>query len=215
MIENVPGLSRTKDHSILDDFTDFITRLGYNFKDGVINASHYHVPQNRMRYLLIASRVSTVPDLPRPSSDGDLRVRDYIGVANGFSPIGPGHRDGTEFNHSTMALSGKNLQRIALTPPSGGNRSAWAARPDLQIDAYRENDKIFRDVYGRMSWGQARADDHYQIPQFVQWPLRAPYGEQGDLRSGRSNPPNVPKDLHFPRKRNGLTGAADRERRTT
>ena len=151
-IENVPGLARKKDHSILNDFTDFISKEGYNYKDGVINAAHYRVPQNRMRYLLIASRVSTVTDLPEPTTDGDLKVRDYLGEANGFSPIGPGHRDRTAFNHSTMSLSEKNVQRIALTPQSGGDRSAWADRPDLQINAYRENDKIFRDVYGRMSW---------------------------------------------------------------
>jgi DNA (cytosine-5)-methyltransferase 1 len=39
-----------------------------------------------------------------------------------------------------------------MTPSSGGDRSAWAVDPNLQIDAYRDRDQIFRDVYGRMSW---------------------------------------------------------------
>ncbi|MDB5530746.1 MAG: putative (cytosine-5-)-methyltransferase [Devosia sp.] len=152
VVENVPGLFRRKDNGILVAFLDFLTSHGYNFKDGIINANNFGVPQNRMRYLLIASRVSTVAPLPVDPGERALNVADFIGVPNGFPEIGPGHRDETRFQHSTAALSEKNVRRIMVTPASGGDRAAWANDPELQINAYRGRDKIFRDVYGRMSW---------------------------------------------------------------
>jgi DNA (cytosine-5)-methyltransferase 1 len=39
-----------------------------------------------------------------------------------------------------------------LTTPDGGTRYCWKDNPELQIDAYKNKDRIFRDVYGRMSW---------------------------------------------------------------
>ena len=151
MVENVPGLYRHKDSSILGDFINFLEDLGYNLQDGVINAAHFGVPQNRMRYLLIASRVRTVSPLQADTKDAPLHVGDFIGIANGFPEIEHGHRDPTDFLHTAAALSALNERRIALTP-TGGNRFAWASDPELQIDAYRDKDHIFRDVYGRMAW---------------------------------------------------------------
>jgi DNA (cytosine-5)-methyltransferase 1 len=151
VVENVPGLFRSRDSTILADFLSFLTDLGYNFQDGIINAGHFGVPQNRMRYLLIASRVRTVSRLPADTNGVPLNVGDFIGPSNGFPEIGQGHRDRTEFLHTSAALTEKNVRRISLTPP-GGNRSAWASDPELQIDAYRDKDHMFRDVYGRMAW---------------------------------------------------------------
>jgi DNA (cytosine-5)-methyltransferase 1 len=152
VVENVPGLYTRKEESILSEFIVFLDNLGYNFCDGVINANHYGVPQNRMRYLLIASRVVKIESLPKAETDSGLCVRHYLGPINGFHPIPAGHRDATAFLHTAAALSEKNLQRISMTRSSGGDRSAWAADSELQIDAYRDRDRIFRDVYGRMSW---------------------------------------------------------------
>ncbi|MCO5081391.1 MAG: DNA cytosine methyltransferase [Rhizobiaceae bacterium] len=152
VVENVPGLFRRKDNDILRDFHDFLRRLGYDFAHDIVNAHHYGVPQNRLRYLLIASRFSKLETLPPPSEGSGLSVKDVIGAANGFPRIAAGHRDATEFIHTTMALSEKNQRRIRLTPADGGNRTSWAGDDELQIDAYRGRDNVFRDVYGRMSW---------------------------------------------------------------
>lgn len=151
VVENVPGLYRRKDSSVLAEFLKFLSQLGYNFQDGIINAGHFGVPQNRMRYLLIGSRVRTISPLPADSKGAPLSVGDFIGASNGFPEIRHGHRDPTEFRHTAAALSEKNVRRISLTP-TGGNRFAWAADPELQIDAYRDKDHMFRDVYGRMAW---------------------------------------------------------------
>lgn len=152
VVENVPGLFRRSDNEILRDFIEFLKQNGYSFAHGVVNAHHYGVPQNRMRYLLIASRIRTVDALPTPSEREDLNVRNFLGTENGFPKIEAGHRDATEFIHTAMALSDKNLRRIRMTPTNGGDRKSWANDSELQIDAYRGRDEIFKDVYGRMSW---------------------------------------------------------------
>lgn len=152
VVENVPGLYKQKHSSILTDFLSFLSSRGYNYQDGIINANDFGVPQNRMRYVMIASRVSTVRPLLADCGCQALRVADFIGSENGFAQVGHGHRDLTPFLHTTAALSNKNARRIEVTPPSGGDRRSWANDPELQINAYRGKDNMFRDVYGRMSW---------------------------------------------------------------
>ncbi len=152
VVENVPGLYKRTNESVLPGFLDFLRRLGYRWSDGIINTSHYGVPQNRMRYLLVATRIVDKVGLPVATFDASLVVRNFIGVENGFPSIPAGHRDASPFLHSSAALSEENLQRIAMTSKSGGNRSAWKDHKDLQITAYEGRDNIFRDVYGRMSW---------------------------------------------------------------
>jgi DNA (cytosine-5)-methyltransferase 1 len=150
IIENVPGLSR-KRASLLPGFRRFLREKKYCFEQGVINANFHGVPQNRKRYVLIATRLTKKVNFPaalkrRPA------VGDFIGQHNGFAPIVAGHKDRTQFLHTAAALSIKNLQRIKKTPTNGGTRKSWKNNSKLQIPAYREKDEIFRDVYGRMCW---------------------------------------------------------------
>jgi DNA (cytosine-5)-methyltransferase 1 len=152
VIENVPGLHSKKEETILPGFIEFLSRLGYTWEDGIINANHYGVPQNRIRYLLIATRLEKKVSLPPSQKNESLTVSDFIGVANGFQQIAAGHRDDSVLQHSACDLSPQNLRRIRVTPKSGGDRSAWKDDKTLQIDAYRGKDKIFTDVYGRMYW---------------------------------------------------------------
>ncbi len=152
VVENVPGMMTNQSESVLPGFLDFLGRLGYSYAHGIVNANHYGVPQNRIRYLLVATRLPCRLTLPPPKTDDSLVVRRFIGTANGFPRIPAGHRDSSKFAHTAAGLSPLNLRRIQLTPKSGGDRSAWRGHADLQIDAYRGRDDIFRDVYGRMSW---------------------------------------------------------------
>jgi DNA (cytosine-5)-methyltransferase 1 len=154
VVENVPGLYSQKQQTILPDFIRFLEGLGFAWDDGIINANDYGVPQNRMRYLLIATRLSPRVALPSPSPDPLLTVSAFIGVANGFREIAAGHRDASDFQHTSSALSPDNLRRIRKTEESGGDRSAWKDDETLQIDAYRGRDDIFRDVYARMYWNR-------------------------------------------------------------
>lgn len=152
VIENVPGLQNQKQHTILPDFIQFLERLGFAWDDGIINANHYGVPQHRIRYLLIATRLSERIDLPEPTPNAELTVSSFIGVANGFQKIAAGHRDETDFRHTASSLSADNLRRIRKTTKSGGGREAWKDDSELQIPAYVGRDDIFRDVYARMYW---------------------------------------------------------------
>jgi len=152
VVENVPGLYRRRSESILGEFLLFLKRHNYNWADGVINANHYGVPQNRMRYLLIATRLSSAISLPPPVIDDGLIVSAFIGLRNGFEAIAAGQVDSTERIHTAAALSANNLRRIKLTHPSGGTRSAWSNDPELSIRAYSGREDMFCDVYGRMYW---------------------------------------------------------------
>lgn len=152
LVENVPGLYRRTGESLLPSFLEFLDREGYVWTDGIVNAHHYGVPQRRMRYLLLATRLSSTISLPAPEVNPNLTVDAFIGVRNGFQKIAAGHRDTTELRHTAAILSEKNLKRISRTEKSGGNRMAWSDDPDLQIPAYEGRDQIFRDVYGRMCW---------------------------------------------------------------
>ena len=152
VVENVPGLHSRKQESILPEFIQFLRKLEYSISDDVINANHYGVPQNRMRYLLIATRVPKEITLPPKETGASLTVSDFIGEKNGFRKLAAGERDERDALHAASALSPENLKRIRVTPESGGDRSSWKDNEDLQINAYRGKDNIFRDVYGRMDW---------------------------------------------------------------
>ncbi len=152
IVENVPGLLRHKYQTPLPNFISFIERHGYVWDDGIVNSRHYGVPQNRMRYLLLATRLTDRIELPPAKLDDSLTVRSFIGTANGFRRIEAGHRDNTPLMHTASALSPLNLRRIKMTKKSGGNRTSWKDDAALQINAYRDNDDSFRDVYGRMYW---------------------------------------------------------------
>jgi len=152
VVENVPGLFRRTEESILPGFFDFLSRHDYSWDDGVINANHYGVPQKRMRYLLVATRLTDQVTLPPSTNSISATVRDFIGTKNGFKEIPAGYRDTDDLQHWASDLSKDNLRRIRMTPHSGGDRSAWKDDQSLQIPAYLGKDSIFRDVYGRMYW---------------------------------------------------------------
>ena len=152
VIENVPGLLKNKNEKILSEFLVFLESESYAYDHRIVNANHYGVPQHRKRYLLIATRVSDNIRIPEGEYDEDLTLRNYIGVHNGFPAIEDGHKDKTEFMHATAFLSEKNKKRIRKTPKNGGTRMSWKDDSELQIDAYRGKDNIFKDVYGRMFW---------------------------------------------------------------
>jgi DNA (cytosine-5)-methyltransferase 1 len=152
VIENVPGILRRREESPLKEFLDFLDTEKYNYTHNVINASYYGVPQTRRRFLLIASRVTK--EISLPIADTKINpptVRQSIGDTSKFVPIPPGHKDKTDFLHTTSGLSINNQERLKITPHNGGTRKAWS-NTKLQIPAYVGKDDAFQDVYGRMFW---------------------------------------------------------------
>jgi len=149
-IENVPGLER-KQGSPLKKFKKFLTENGYQIVDDVLNAKYFGVPQNRRRYVLLASRIRRNIKLPLPEKTAIKTVKEAIGNYEIYKPLIAGEIDPTDFIHSASSLSVMNLERIRRTEKDGGDRMAWKNNSELQLKCYDGHDG-HTDVYGRMHW---------------------------------------------------------------
>jgi DNA (cytosine-5)-methyltransferase 1 len=149
-IENVPGLN-AKPESPLGRFKTFLSANNYVFDDGVINAKYFGVPQNRRRYVLIATRIKKEIHLPKEDRKSIKSVQQAIGDCTKYPPIEAGAKDSTEFMHTSANLSDINKRRLLSVPKDGGSRISWTK--DLQLACYKYHDG-HTDVYGRMSWGK-------------------------------------------------------------
>jgi DNA (cytosine-5)-methyltransferase 1 len=149
-LENVPGID-TRLGSPLSRFKDFLKSKNYCFDDEVINAAEYSVPQNRKRYVLIASRVVKNICIPKRKKKNFKTVRDTIG---NFPKVSAGFRDQNDLMHWTANLETINLKRIRSTSHDGGNRLEWKNNEELQLKCYNGKDHTFPDVYGRIFWDQ-------------------------------------------------------------
>lgn len=154
VVENVPGVFSRREESGLDVFIEKLESLGYVVHFGIHNTKHYGVPQSRKRFTLVANRVTKDKLEPIESSDKILTVRDVLGEKNGFPKIPAGHQDQSGYMHSCAGLSEINLQRLELIPKDGGNRLAFADRPDLQLQCFIGKDDCFKDTFGRLWWDQ-------------------------------------------------------------
>lgn len=152
VVENVPGILNKHKESGLDRFVDDLKTQGYTVHYKVVNLNNYGVPETRKRFSLIANRVSEKEIFPKEKKHAPA-VKDFIGEKNGFPKIPAGHKDESNYLHTSAGLSDKNIKRLKLTPKNGGTRKAWA-NTDLQINAYKNanGDVSFNDTYGRMSW---------------------------------------------------------------
>lgn len=151
-IENVPGL-KTKSGSPLHRFKKALQQEGYVFDQNVLNAKYFGVPQNRRRFVLVASRLATSIALPKQMCEKEnlVTVKEAIGNYEQFPKISAGTEDQTDFMHSAARLSDLNMERVKNTPKNGGSRKAWANNEKLQLECYKSHDG-HHDVYGRMAW---------------------------------------------------------------
>ena len=119
VIENVPGIKRKADESKLHTFITILEKRGYGYDEGVINANFYGVPQNRKRFVLVASRVRKNIKLP-PPDDGGPVVRNFIGPENGFANINSGHKRRYGLPAQLLGIIGNHAQ--AACPDAKGRR---------------------------------------------------------------------------------------------
>jgi len=152
IVENVPGIMKRKEESGLNHFISTLEKLDYTVVKDILNSNKYGVPQNRKRFALIAARVNKKISLPEPIKNKSFVVKDFIGMNNGFPAISHGHKDTTDFKHTTARLSDLNFRRIQKTKKNGGSRLNWKDDPELQLECYKGNDNAFNDIYGRMKW---------------------------------------------------------------
>jgi DNA (cytosine-5)-methyltransferase 1 len=141
-IENVPGLDK-KSESPLGRFKTFLSTNGYVFDEKFVNAKYFGVPQNRRRYVLIATRIRKEIHLPKEDRKNIKTVRQAIGDYVKYCPIEAGTKDDTTFIHTSADLSEINKKRLFI------GRSSWTE--DLQLNCYKHHSG-HTDVYTRMSW---------------------------------------------------------------
>ena len=150
MVENVPGISG-RGANVLNQFLNMLEREGYSYDTRIVNAKDYGVPQNRRRFVLIASR-RFEPHIPEAThGEGRLPYVTVFDAIHDYPPIEAGETCNIIPNHRAAKVSDLNLKRLRNTPHDGGNRLQWPE--DLQLNCH-QNFKGHTDVYGRMYWNR-------------------------------------------------------------
>jgi DNA (cytosine-5)-methyltransferase 1 len=155
MMENVPGLARRGRH-LLTAFIDQLKRAGYHVDWRNVQMANYGVPQNRLRFVLIAGRGFAI-DLPEATHSRT------------------GGKDREPWNTLHRAIYGERAPTL-LPGSTGARRANWhvvrhlraetkarlrAASPGqmrteledaLLPDCHKAGYDGFRNVYMRMAW---------------------------------------------------------------
>ena len=152
LVENVPGL-KGKGADVLDGFKRMLEDLGYMWDEKVLYAKDYGVPQNRRRYILIASRLfkPVIPEQTHGNKDNLLPYCTVRQTISKYPPIQAGETHPTIKNHQCARLSDLLLKRIKATPCDGGSRTDW---PESLVLNCHKRFKGHTDVYGRMRWDE-------------------------------------------------------------
>lgn len=141
-MENVP---RVTNHAPYHGFVNTLKELGYHVDARRVRCADYGIPQERRRFVLVASRLGPI-SIPHPS--GPTRtVRDAIGH---LPKLEAGQASNNDPLHKARSLTPINLQRIRTSLPGG----TWHDWPEeLRAPCHRvESGASYRSVYARMSW---------------------------------------------------------------
>lgn len=133
VFENVRGLLSTKveNGKLIDEIVDTLTnKLGYHVVYRLVNFSHFGVPQNRIRVILIAVKDANYIDhiFPEVEVDKDLTLKETL---RGIS-------DNLPNQNELMRLNPQALHYGSMIPAGG----SWK---DLSYDILPERWKKIRD----------------------------------------------------------------------
>ena len=151
--ENVPGIQRVSAaDGPLMAFLARLDHLGYHTACGIVASQDYGVPQQRRRFVLLATRLGHI-DLPTPThGPRSPRKTPYRTVRDTISrlpAIHAGKQHPADPMHRAANLSPLNLKRIHALG-EGGARIDWPE--DLWLKCHRKGYGGHTDVYGRMRW---------------------------------------------------------------
>lgn len=141
-MENVP---RVTNHPPYKSFVETLKTLGYHVDARRLRCADYGIPQERRRFVLVASLLGPI-ELEKPSKT--IRtVRDAIGS---LPALEAGETDASDPLHKARRLSSINLERIRMSR-QGGSWSDWPE--ELRAPCHQsESGQTFKSVYARMSW---------------------------------------------------------------
>ena len=148
LVENVPGFMK-KNNRYHTKFVKNLSLLGYDYVEKVINAADYGVPQKRLRYVLLASRLGKIDFPPETHGPGRQAYKTVADAIAKYPKIRAGSFSRTVPNHISKSLSETNMVRIKAIPKNGGSRRDLPKKLVLEC---HKNYKGHSDVYGRMSF---------------------------------------------------------------
>lgn len=147
-MENVPQIRKME---IFPKFIELLKRNGYyishNDEGQVVYCPDYGIPQNRRRFVLLASKLGPIELLPSTHKKEEVTVRQFI---EKLPPVEAGDVCPTDKMHRTAKLSEINLKRIKASK-QGGTWKDWPE--ELRCKCHRkESGQTYTSVYGRMRW---------------------------------------------------------------
>ncbi|MEG6253235.1 DNA cytosine methyltransferase [Enterobacter ludwigii] len=142
-MENVPDVTK---HKVYDDFVNSLKENGYFVWADTVDCTKYGVPQNRLRHVLLASRLGPINLVPEINSELKT-VQDAI---ENLPAICHGEIDKNDPLHRASKLSELNFKRIVASKPGG----TWRDWPQdlLALCHQKKSGKGYGSVYGRMEW---------------------------------------------------------------
>jgi DNA (cytosine-5)-methyltransferase 1 len=146
-MENVPRLA---EQAVFQEFVASLQAAGYKTSHQVVKCVDYGVPQQRVRLVLLASRLGPISLIP-PTHPGRKRIT--VRQAIGRMPaIEAGETFDSDPLHQASELSPLNMKRIKASAPGGSWRD-WSE--SLIVDCHKkESGKTYPSVYGRMVWDE-------------------------------------------------------------
>lgn len=147
LVENVPGLNTAYGRTVYRKFKKTLDQNGFsNVFQGLLDAKDYGVPQNRKRFIMLASRLG--PVFPPRRTHKTRTVGDQI---KSFPKIKDGEKSKDLLNHESRALLPHHRKLLEAIPKNGGSRSD-VLDESLLLECHKNKPKIHRDVFGRMEW---------------------------------------------------------------
>lgn len=144
-MENVPEI---RNSNVYKSFVAMLQEEGY-YTDGgeVVYCPDYGIPQNRHRFVLLASRLGEIHLLPATHDRKKVNIKASI---ENLPPVAAGETCPTDRLHRAAGLAPINLKRIQASVPGG----TWKDWPEeLRCKCHRQDSgKTYTSVYGRMSW---------------------------------------------------------------
>jgi DNA (cytosine-5)-methyltransferase 1 len=140
VIENVPELLKSPEFARLRRHV----QKTYDLDFGILNASHYGVPQARRRAIVVGCRVGAAA-LPVATTIRRT-VRDAIADLSRIP-------DGQNW-HVARTPRPSSIERYKAVPPGGNRFDLMRNRPDLAPACWLRKRTGSTDVFGRMHWDQ-------------------------------------------------------------